>query len=312
LTLFYNFIVSSSNICRWSLTISPPINFLTINISNRTIQHNTLFNFFPFPNLTIYMVRFKTKVSHITVTEEDWTMRLCMTVFLGNNNVYDVENHELPRLVYFLVRPGFDHHKKAGAMNSLVILGISIVPYRLKVDCYHYIYNSKTLRGAMCSVVASQSRKKICYVHYPQRFDGIGIHDIYIHNTSITAFLLLSHNLSLSNLNCIPTLALLHWKQKEQSHRCWSFARATEENTFLQYFLEELENEESEFRNSDLQLGLATLEKKLQPLKELWSPDLKDTSENQICWDPWHQMQRILLEYWLKFTGNKMGWDRWQ
>ncbi|WZZ16867.1 hypothetical protein YC2023_109956 [Brassica napus] len=41
-------------------------------------------------------------------------------VFLGNNNVYDVENHELPRLVYFLVRPGFDHHKKAGAMNSLV------------------------------------------------------------------------------------------------------------------------------------------------------------------------------------------------
>ncbi|CAF2046045.1 unnamed protein product [Brassica napus] len=54
------------------------------------------------------------------VTEEDWTMRLCMTVFLGNNNVYDVENHELPRLVYFLVRPGFDHHKKAGAMNSLV------------------------------------------------------------------------------------------------------------------------------------------------------------------------------------------------
>ena len=41
-------------------------------------------------------------------------------VFLGNNNVCDVENHELPRLVYLLVRLGFDHHKKAGAMNSLV------------------------------------------------------------------------------------------------------------------------------------------------------------------------------------------------
>ncbi|CAN7111214.1 unnamed protein product, partial [Brassica rapa subsp. narinosa] len=39
-------------------------------------------------------------------------------VFLGNNNVCDVENHELPRLVYLLVRLGFDHHKKAGAMNS--------------------------------------------------------------------------------------------------------------------------------------------------------------------------------------------------
>ncbi|CAN6976476.1 unnamed protein product [Brassica rapa subsp. trilocularis] len=90
------------------------------------------------------------------------------------------------------------------------VSGISIVPYRLKVDCYHYIYNSKTLRGEMCSVVASQSGKKICYVHYPQRFDGIGIHDIY------------------SNSNVV--FFNLHWKQKEQSHRCWSFARATEES----------------------------------------------------------------------------------
>lgn len=45
-----------------------------------------------------------------------------MKVFLGNNGVLDVENHELPRLVYVSreKRPGFDHHKKAGAMNSLV------------------------------------------------------------------------------------------------------------------------------------------------------------------------------------------------
>ena len=47
---------------------------------------------------------------------------LCIKVFLGNNGVLDVENHELPRLVYVSreKRPGFDHHKKAGAMNSLV------------------------------------------------------------------------------------------------------------------------------------------------------------------------------------------------
>ena len=33
-----------------------------------------------------------------------------------------MENNELPRLVYVSreKRPGFDHHKKAGAMNSLV------------------------------------------------------------------------------------------------------------------------------------------------------------------------------------------------
>lgn len=34
----------------------------------------------------------------------------------------DVEGNELPRLVYVSreKRPGFDHHKKAGAMNALV------------------------------------------------------------------------------------------------------------------------------------------------------------------------------------------------
>ena len=45
-----------------------------------------------------------------------------MQVFLGNNGVRDVEGNELPRLVYVSreKRPGFDHHKKAGAMNALV------------------------------------------------------------------------------------------------------------------------------------------------------------------------------------------------
>lgn len=45
-----------------------------------------------------------------------------MQVFLGQNGVHDVEGDELPRLVYVSreKRPGFDHHKKAGAMNALV------------------------------------------------------------------------------------------------------------------------------------------------------------------------------------------------
>ena len=43
-------------------------------------------------------------------------------VFLGQNGVCDIEGNELPRLVYVSreKRPGFEHHKKAGAMNSLV------------------------------------------------------------------------------------------------------------------------------------------------------------------------------------------------
>ena len=45
-----------------------------------------------------------------------------MQVFLGSNGVRDLEGNELPRLVYVSreKRPGFDHHKKAGAMNALV------------------------------------------------------------------------------------------------------------------------------------------------------------------------------------------------
>lgn len=43
-------------------------------------------------------------------------------VFLGNNGLRDIDGNELPQLVYVSreKRPGFDHHKKAGAMNALV------------------------------------------------------------------------------------------------------------------------------------------------------------------------------------------------
>ncbi|THG04136.1 hypothetical protein TEA_015477 [Camellia sinensis var. sinensis] len=43
-------------------------------------------------------------------------------VFLGHSGGFDVEGNELPRLVYVSreKRPGFQHHKKAGAMNALI------------------------------------------------------------------------------------------------------------------------------------------------------------------------------------------------
>ena len=46
-------------------------------------------------------------------------------MFLGQTGVRDVEGNELPRLVYVSreKRPGFEHHKKAGAMNALVSMG---------------------------------------------------------------------------------------------------------------------------------------------------------------------------------------------
>lgn len=56
---------------------------------------------------------------------------------------------------------------------------ISNAPYMLNVDCDHYINNSKALRESMCFMMDPTSGKKICYVQFPQRFDGIDRHDRY-------------------------------------------------------------------------------------------------------------------------------------
>ncbi|XP_022894296.1 cellulose synthase A catalytic subunit 2 [UDP-forming]-like [Olea europaea var. sylvestris] len=131
------------------------------------------------------------------VPEEGWTMQDgtpwpgnnvrdhpgMIQVFLGHNGVHDIEGNELPSLIYVSreKRPGFDHHKKAGAMNALVRVSavISNAPFLLNVDCDHYINNCKALREAMCFMMDPQAGKKICYVQFPQRFDGIDRHDRY-------------------------------------------------------------------------------------------------------------------------------------
>ncbi|XP_057417590.1 cellulose synthase A catalytic subunit 6 [UDP-forming]-like [Lotus japonicus] len=145
---------------------------------------------------------FKVRINSLVATaqkvpEDGWTMQDgtpwpgnnvrdhpgMIQVFLGQDGVRDIEGHELPRLVYVSreKRPGFDHHKKAGAMNSLVRVSavISNAPYVLNVDCDHYINNSKALREAMCFMMDPQGGKNICYVQFPQRFDGIDRHDRY-------------------------------------------------------------------------------------------------------------------------------------
>ncbi|XP_047969230.1 cellulose synthase A catalytic subunit 5 [UDP-forming]-like isoform X2 [Salvia hispanica] len=131
------------------------------------------------------------------VPEDGWTMQDgtpwpgnnvrdhpgMIQVFLGHDGLPDVEGNELPRLVYVSreKRPGFEHHKKAGAMNSLVRVSavLSNAPYLLNVDCDHYINNSKALREAMCFMMDPTSGKKVGYVQFPQRFDGIDRHDRY-------------------------------------------------------------------------------------------------------------------------------------
>lgn len=93
----------------------------------------------------------------------------------------------LPLLVYVSreKRPGYDHNKKAGAMNALVRASaiMSNGPFILNLDCDHYIYNSKALREGMCFMM-DRGGDRLCYVQFPQRFEGIDPSDRYAnHNT---------------------------------------------------------------------------------------------------------------------------------
>ncbi|KAJ6873399.1 cellulose synthase-like protein D5 [Populus alba x Populus x berolinensis] len=93
----------------------------------------------------------------------------------------------LPMLVYVSreKRPDYDHNKKAGAMNALVRTSaiMSNGPFILNLDCDHYIYNSLALREGMCFML-DRGGDRICYVQFPQRFEGIDPSDRYAnHNT---------------------------------------------------------------------------------------------------------------------------------
>uniref|UniRef100_A0A251VTU7 Cellulose synthase n=1 Tax=Helianthus annuus TaxID=4232 RepID=A0A251VTU7_HELAN len=137
--------------------------------------------------------------------EEGWTMQDgtpwpgnnprdhpgMIQVFLGHNGGVDTDGNELPRLVYVSreKRPGFQHHKKAGAMNALIRVSAVLTngAYLLNVDCDHYFNNSKALKEAMCFMMDPAYGKKTCYVQFPQRFDGIDLHDRYA-NRNIVFF----------------------------------------------------------------------------------------------------------------------------
>ncbi|CAN6564555.1 unnamed protein product [Malus baccata var. baccata] len=101
-------------------------------------------------------------------------------------NLTDVDIR-LPMLVYVSreKRPGYDHNKKAGAMNALVRASaiMSNGPFILNLDCDHYIYNSQAMREGMCFMM-DRGGDRLCYVQFPQRFEGIDPSDRYAnHNT---------------------------------------------------------------------------------------------------------------------------------
>jgi cellulose synthase A len=139
----------------------------------------------------------------VKVPEEGWVMQDgtpwpgnntrdhpgMIQVFLGQSGGLDTDGNELPRLVYVSreKRPGFQHHKKAGAMNALVRVSAVLTngPFLLNLDCDHYINNSKALREAMCFMMDPNLGKNVCYVQFPQRFDGIDRNDRYANRNTV-------------------------------------------------------------------------------------------------------------------------------
>ncbi|XP_010538576.1 PREDICTED: cellulose synthase A catalytic subunit 8 [UDP-forming] isoform X2 [Tarenaya hassleriana] len=137
--------------------------------------------------------------------EEGWTMQDgtpwpgnntrdhpgMIQVFLGHSGARDIEGNELPRLVYVSreKRPGYQHHKKAGAENALVRVSavLTNAPFILNLDCDHYVNNSKAAREAMCFLMDPVVGQDVCYVQFPQRFDGIDKSDRYA-NRNIVFF----------------------------------------------------------------------------------------------------------------------------
>lgn len=153
-----------------------------------------------------YKVRINALVAKAQKTPEDgWVMQDgtpwpgnktrdhpgMIQVFLGRSGAHDIHENELPRLVYVSreKRPGYQHHKKAGAMNALVRVSavLTNAPYILNLDCDHYINNSKAVREAMCFMMDPQVGRNLCYIQFPQRFDGIDHSDRYA-NRNIVFF----------------------------------------------------------------------------------------------------------------------------
>ncbi|GAB2300169.1 Cellulose synthase A catalytic subunit 3 [UDP-forming] [Dionaea muscipula] len=110
-------------------------------------------------------------------------------IFLGHSEGDGGDVNELPRLVYISreKRPGFQHHKKAGAMNALVRVSAVLTngPFLLNLDCDHYVNNSMALREAMCFLMDPNLGKYVCYVQFPQRFDGIDRNDRYANRNTV-------------------------------------------------------------------------------------------------------------------------------
>ncbi|KAK8353547.1 hypothetical protein V6Z12_A05G165400 [Gossypium hirsutum] len=112
--------------------------------------------------------------------EEGWTMQDgtpwpgnntrdhpgMIQVFLGYSGARDIDGNELPRLVR-------------------VLAVLTNAPFILNLDCDHYVNNSKAVREAMCFLMDPEVGRDVCYVQFPQRFDGIDRSDRHANRNTV-------------------------------------------------------------------------------------------------------------------------------
>lgn len=77
-------------------------------------------------------------------------------------------------------RQGYDHNKKAGAMNALLRASavMSNGPFILDLDCDQYVYNSQALHEAMCFMMDKHG-ENVAFIQFLQWSDGVSISDRY-------------------------------------------------------------------------------------------------------------------------------------
>ncbi|TYI27282.1 hypothetical protein ES332_A05G166800v1 [Gossypium tomentosum] len=77
--------------------------------------------------------------------------------------------------------------KKASVENALVrvLAVLTNAPFILNLDCDHYVNNSKAVREAMCFLMDPEVGRDVCYVQFPQRFDGIDRSDRHANRNTV-------------------------------------------------------------------------------------------------------------------------------
>ncbi|TVU08066.1 hypothetical protein EJB05_41451 [Eragrostis curvula] len=142
---------------------------------------------------------FKVRINYLTakarkVPEDGWVMSdgtpwpgnntrdhpAMIQVLLGHPGDQDADGKELPRLFYVSreKRPGFKHHEKAGALNSLLRVSALLTngAFVVNLNYDHCVTNSGALREAMCFLMDPVAGNRTCFVQFPLALQ-IGVDD---------------------------------------------------------------------------------------------------------------------------------------